>query len=593
MKKNSANFSDKTVVIIPAYEPPKGFVDYARELSENGIAALVVVNDGSNEKYNEIFNEISKIPCAEVVSYETNKGKGYALKKAFSHCKERFDEDYVFVTADCDGQHLLKDVLNVSAHAAKRPSALFLGSRDFSSKNVPARSKSGNIFTRNMFKLLYKISLYDTQTGLRAFSYSMLDKLIAVKGDRFEYEMNMLITLGKSGVDILEIPIETIYNEKSDDIEKVSHFRTIRDSLRVISTLFKNLGWYFFSSAISAVLDVLLFFILLNFVFVSPNAAALNTLFATLIARGASSLVNFFFNFKFVFNGKSAWSVVKYYSLVIVQLCASYLFAFLWNCVFVTAILTTVFKGLSDLLLALLSYQIQSRWVFADTKKDRLKFYSPFLKFLRCIYHIFVPKYRSNLIADENKPCVYLCRHLNLHGPMTVCSSVDFDLHFYVLNNFFTFKKCYKQYSEYTFTERYNKKGIAKFFAKIGAFFSAIFVPMLVRGTRAIAVYRGGVDAVKTYRESMECLSRGENIILFPDIDYTADAEHSSDIYTGFLYLDKLYYRKFGEHLDFVVININEENKSINEVGRVSFTGEAPFSEEMTTVAEKISSLLK
>lgn len=40
----------------------------------------------------------------------------------------------------------------------------------------------------------------DTQTGLRAFSSELLDKLISVEGERYEYEMNVLMTLAKECV---------------------------------------------------------------------------------------------------------------------------------------------------------------------------------------------------------------------------------------------------------------------------------------------------------------------------------------------------------------------------------------------------------
>ena len=108
----------KVIVIIPAYEPPSSFIDYSRSLIDEGFGGVVVVNDGSNEKYGSVFNAISEIEGCTVLSYGENRGKGYALKTAFKHCKENFDDSYVFVTADCDGQHLIKDVKNV-ADAAK------------------------------------------------------------------------------------------------------------------------------------------------------------------------------------------------------------------------------------------------------------------------------------------------------------------------------------------------------------------------------------------------------------------------------------------------------------------------------------------
>ena len=202
----------RTVVIIPAYEPSHAFVEYAKELNDKGFAGLIVVNDGSNEKYSYIFEELSQIPFCHVISYEENHGKGYALKTAFKYCRDNYGEDTVFVTADCDGQHLADDVENVANKAHDHPNKLVLGSRDFSLDHVPARSKAGNLNIRRMFRFCYGLSLSDTQTGLRAFSYKLFDSLIAIRGDRFEYEMNMLIIFHKKHIGIIEVPIETVYH---------------------------------------------------------------------------------------------------------------------------------------------------------------------------------------------------------------------------------------------------------------------------------------------------------------------------------------------------------------------------------------------
>ena len=359
----------KVVVIIPAYEPPSAFIDYSKSLIDEGFGAVVVVNDGSNEKYDYVFDSISKIEGCTVISYGENHGKGYALKTAFKHCKEAYDDSYVFVTADCDGQHLIKDVKNVAATAREHQSELVLGSRDFSLDHVPARSRAGNVNIRRMFRFFYGLSLSDTQTGLRACSYFMLDKLIDVKGDRFEYEMNMLIILHKSHYSILEVPIETVYEQKADDVEKVSHFKTISDSVKVMATLFQNLGWYVISASVSAIIDIVLFFLLVNY---APFE--MNVLVATLGARIISSIVNFSINYKVVFNGRSLKSIFKYYILWTLQLSASYGFASFANYLFGTLItgltptvvnlFTTLFKGAFDLCLSVISYQVQSRWVF-------------------------------------------------------------------------------------------------------------------------------------------------------------------------------------------------------------------------------------
>ena len=351
---------NKLVVVIPAYEPPFKFIDYVNKLIEGGANSVVVINDGSNEKYNNVFDEIKAINRATVLEYPDNHGKGYALKYAFSYLKENFDDNTVIVTADCDGQHAVKDVLNLSNTASANPDSLILGARDFNSPNVPKRSKFGNVNTRRAFNLLYGLKVTDTQTGLRAFSYKMLDKLLNISGNRFEYEMNMLIVLYKQNVNFIEVPIETIYEKKPDDVEKRSHFKTFSDSIKVWAVLLKNINFYIIGIILSAIVEFGVYSLCVYLLFTGfSNTQTL--LFSAISARILSSVVNYFINCKFVFHGKGKSTIVRYYTLWAFQLTATTLITTYLN---FFGIPPVVFKLITDLLLALISYRVQTVWVF-------------------------------------------------------------------------------------------------------------------------------------------------------------------------------------------------------------------------------------
>ena len=83
--------SKKTIIIIPAYEPPQEFIEYAKQVSKHA-KKLIVVNDGSSQKYDFIFEEIAAIENVKYISYRENHGKGYALKQALRYSIENFDE---------------------------------------------------------------------------------------------------------------------------------------------------------------------------------------------------------------------------------------------------------------------------------------------------------------------------------------------------------------------------------------------------------------------------------------------------------------------------------------------------------------------
>ena len=135
---------------------------------------IIVVNDGSNESYDNIFNKVKAY--AKVISYNTNKGKGYALKTGLKYIKDNY-KTYIVITMESDGQHTVTDTIKLSEEGIKHNNALILGKRLRSNK-TPLRSRFGNTITRFVYRITTGIDIYDTQTGLRAFSNKLTDFLI-------------------------------------------------------------------------------------------------------------------------------------------------------------------------------------------------------------------------------------------------------------------------------------------------------------------------------------------------------------------------------------------------------------------------------
>ena len=86
----------------------------------------VVVNDGSDEKYNNIFDECKEY--AKVINYDENQGKGHALKTGLKYIKDNYKESIV-VTVDSDGQHRVVDAKKLCDYISKNNNILALGKR--------------------------------------------------------------------------------------------------------------------------------------------------------------------------------------------------------------------------------------------------------------------------------------------------------------------------------------------------------------------------------------------------------------------------------------------------------------------------------
>lgn len=581
------------IVVIPAYEPPENFIDYVQEVVKSAKAVLVV-NDGSKEEYDHVFNSIAAIEGATVIGYGENRGKGSALKYAFTYCIEHFDENDIIVTADCDGQHSVRDVLRVHKATEEHRGALILGSRSFDGPEVPKKSKSGNKIIRRIFKFFYGIDLYDTQTGLRGFTVRDAKAYVKVRGKRFEYEMSVLIYAKKHGIDIHEIPIETIYDSVDNH---VTHYRPIVDSLKIFWVVIRNFGLYLFSGMISAVVDfganflILLYLVSLVFpesywineVGLTVNQlVSIEVIFAGVSARILSSIVNFIINYKLVFCGASKASFIKYYILWGAQIAVSVglttLVTYLAQ-IGDNALLISISKACIDLLLGILSYQIQNAWVFKRVKKGR--FFGPLAVIARFFFRIFTPKYRCNVLP-YNEPVLYVARHLDTKGAAATLGFLKFQVHPLILSVFFNEKECYKQYAEYTFTVRQGKEK-KKFNFK--AWFFSRFVPKGIRSAKGVPVYRDFTKMKKTFDVATDYLMKGESLIVYPDIEYTAGSDKISEIYDGFLYVSETYRFKTGKPLRIVPIFVNEKDKTINEMESLYIEN---FRTDRKPVAEKI-----
>ena len=225
-------------IIIPSLNPGKELPALVEELTRVEAGAVIVVNDGSGDQHSHIFAQVTEEYGATLLSHDKNLGKGAALKTAFAYCKKNLPDLMGVVTADDDGQHTPEDILKVSEALCNNPECLVLGSRDFTRSETPKRSYLGNRLTSRVFNFFYKVRLPDTQTGLRGIPAPELDWLKDLGGNRYEYEINMLIQAKRRKIGLVQVPIKMLYF----DGNRGSHFKTVRDTLRITGTLIKGLG---------------------------------------------------------------------------------------------------------------------------------------------------------------------------------------------------------------------------------------------------------------------------------------------------------------------------------------------------------------
>lgn len=358
---NERNFDlDNYALILPSLNPTDKLEGVVKSAIDAGFANIVLVDDGSSPDHKAPFARCACLPGVTVLSHEVNRGKGAALKTAFAWLQSSRPDILGAVTADGDGQHLAADILRCTRALYENPGTLIMGCRNFDLPHVPEKSKKGNKITSFIFRTGCGIRLSDTQTGLRAVGREHFPALLEIGGERYEYETNMLLEFHRRGIPFTEVEIETVYEDNNSG----SHFRPVRDSLRIYKLIIK----YMLSSGASAIVDLAAFWLFHRLLggFLGDLAVAV----CTVLARALSSFVNFNMNKKLVFGSRSGYgrAMGRYYILCVIQLCVSAALVWLLGRLFSTSAswLLTLLKALVDTALFFVSFHIQREWVFKE-----------------------------------------------------------------------------------------------------------------------------------------------------------------------------------------------------------------------------------
>ncbi len=216
-------------VVLPAYQPGPILVEVVHGLLAFGFHRLVVVDDGSDPACAPVFQAIDQHTEVTLIAHPENRGKGAALRTGLAYAwQTRQAGELGAVTLDADGQHRPVDAVAVALHLQTAPQSLIMGVRDFHRPGVPFLRKLGNLVTCRLLAWRTGQHLQDTQTGLRAIPMDSLPDLLRIPNSGYEFELRVLIRHRH----IVQVPIETLYGDSG------SHFRAIRDSLRILKALF-------------------------------------------------------------------------------------------------------------------------------------------------------------------------------------------------------------------------------------------------------------------------------------------------------------------------------------------------------------------
>ncbi|POY36553.1 DUF2062 domain-containing protein [Solitalea longa] len=220
----NAKFEEYGVcVLIPTYNNETSLAGVINDVLEY-TQHVIVVNDGSTDSTREILQSYSQV---QVVDYEQNRGKGWALRKGFAFA---LSQGYKYaITIDSDGQHFAYDLPVFLEKLESSPDTILIGARNMEQASVPGKSSFGNKFSNFWFKVETGHTLPDTQSGYRLYPLELL-KDFRFFTPKYEFEIEVLVRASWSGIKIEAVPVTVFYAPKET---RISHFRPFQDFSRV------------------------------------------------------------------------------------------------------------------------------------------------------------------------------------------------------------------------------------------------------------------------------------------------------------------------------------------------------------------------
>jgi len=223
-------------IVIPAYNEAEKIGVTLREIQEFlcrqtrwQTYEVIVVADGCTDHTVVIVKERCRIfPELRIVSYQPNRGKGFAVKTGINMTSGRM---VAFMDADLSTP--LTELFKLAVPIENRTADMVIGSRRVPGSNITVRQpwhRRVMGYCLSFFShFVIGMAFYDTQCGFKLFDGSVARDLFA-RGNcpHFGFDLEILFISIRRGYRIMEIGV-TWHNDTASSV------RPIKDSVRVLT----------------------------------------------------------------------------------------------------------------------------------------------------------------------------------------------------------------------------------------------------------------------------------------------------------------------------------------------------------------------
>ena len=198
----------KIFILIPCYNEEK----YIEKVIDNIIKfaqfdkEIIVIDDGSTDKTNEILNGLKKQnKIQKLLVHSQNQGKGASIRSSLQHVNEGLiiiqDADLEYSPKDYN--KLINPIINLDADIVY--GSRFLGNNE-ANRVLYFSHRIANTLLTFFSNLLTNINLTDMETGFKAFTNESVKDII-LKENRFGFEPEITAKLAKKKLRIYDVGV--------------------------------------------------------------------------------------------------------------------------------------------------------------------------------------------------------------------------------------------------------------------------------------------------------------------------------------------------------------------------------------------------
>ena len=209
----------------------------------------------------------------------------------------------------------------------------------------------------------------------------------------------------------------------------------------------------------------------------------------------------------------------------------------------------------------------------------------PFLALLKAVLTFFFR--RPRIICNEQilpgKPVVFICNHLDSYGPIITSLYFPYPFKPWIHAHMMTPDLC-PDYLEADFIRK-----TLKWRPPFSKWLAGLLAPLcisLFNSVEAIPVYRGRMRIRDTMKISLDVLTRGDNLLIFPENPKKKYIEHVRDFHTGFVNLGRSYFGAAGKCLAFYPVFISKKERTIRIGPPALYNPEKEFFREKERILE-------